>query len=145
MADVNDYVTGKILTDTKLALYSLKFVKIPIIRKKLLEKIRKFDPKLVDIKKVPKFIQESEKCAVGERVCRAIHKNSEFTEAVFLDELAEGMVRAGKARYVTKEEAINTLKKYHKSLRQVYGDMPFFSTKMCILEHGEKGLKCLDR
>jgi hypothetical protein len=31
MASVNDYVTGKILTYTRLALYSLKFVDIPII------------------------------------------------------------------------------------------------------------------
>ena len=57
-----------------------------------------------------KVIQGSKKCAVGERVCKEIHRNSEFTESVFLDELAEGMVKIGRARYVTKEEAINTLK-----------------------------------
>jgi len=49
MANVNDYTSGRILTDTKLALYSLKFVKIPfigsLIGKELLKRIRKFEPK----------------------------------------------------------------------------------------------------
>jgi len=116
MVEIDDYITGKILTDTKFALYALRFVRIPIIwplvRKKLLNEITKFAPKLINIETASKLIQESKKCAAGERVCRAIHKNSELTESVFLDKLAEGMVKVRKARYVTKEEAINTLKKY---------------------------------
>jgi len=32
---------------------------------------------------------------------------------VFSNELDEGMVKSGKARYVTEKEAINTLKEYH--------------------------------
>ena len=110
----------KIENPTKLALYSLKFVKIPfigsLVGKELLKRIRKFEPKLIDMNTASKLIQESKKCAIGERVCRAIHKNSEHTESVFLDELAEGLAEVGKARYVTKEEAINTLKKYNNPL-----------------------------
>ncbi|MHC1605350.1 MAG: hypothetical protein ACXQTP_05230 [Candidatus Methanofastidiosia archaeon] len=120
MADVNDYTTGKILTDVKLAIHLLKFVKSPIIGsligKFLLKKTRKFEPRPIDINKASTLIQESGKCAVGERVCRSIHKNTEFTESVFLDELAEGMIKAKKARHVTKEEAIKTLKKYDNPL-----------------------------
>ena len=155
MADVNEYITGRILSDVKLALFSLKFVKIPIIGpligKRLLRGVRKFEPKLIDTKRASKLIQESKKCAAGERVCRAIYKKSEVTEAVFLDELAEGMVNVGKARYVTKEEAINTLEKYPKNpliLSKVSGkymEMCRSSPNKCVYWNMEKsGLKCLD-
>lgn len=156
MADVNDYITGKILTDVKLSLFSLKLVKIPIvgslIGKELLKRIRKFEPKLIDMKMVSNLIQESKKCAVGERVCRVIHKNSEFTESVFLGELAEGMVKIETARYVTKEEAINTLKKYPNNplilskVSDKYMEICRSLPKKCIYWNMEKfGLKCLNR
>lgn len=116
MTDVKDYTSGKVLRNVKLTLYSLKLIKIPIlafvVKKKLLKGIENFEPKLINIDHASKLIHESDKCAVGERVCRAINKNSEFTESVFLDELAEGMARVGKAQFIEKEEAISTLKKY---------------------------------
>ncbi|MCK4716145.1 MAG: hypothetical protein KAT54_05010 [Candidatus Marinimicrobia bacterium] len=156
MANVNDYITGKVLIDTKLALRYLKFVKIPIIGsligKKLLNKIKEFEPKLIDLKTASKLIQETEKCAVGERVCKAIHKDSRYTESVFLDELAEGMIKAGKARDVTKEEALNTLKKYLNNsfiLSKVSGkDMEICpsSPGECVYWNMERyKLKCLNR
>jgi hypothetical protein len=156
MANVNDYITRKVLIDTKLALRYLKFVKIPIIGyligKKLLNKIKEFEPKLIDLKTASKLIQETEKCAAGERVCRAIHKNSEYTESVFLDELAEGMLKAGKARDVTKEEALNNLKKYLNNpfiLSKVSGkDMEICpsSPGECVYWNMERyKLKCLNR
>ncbi|MCZ7381371.1 MAG: hypothetical protein O8C64_07365 [Candidatus Methanoperedens sp.] len=119
MHDVNYYTSGKAATDTKKGLFWLKFIKYPFIgsaiAKKLLEGAREFEPKMLDITDASKLIRHSKKCAVGERVCRIIHKNSEITESVFLDELAEGMVNAGKARYVPLEGAIETLKKYSKN------------------------------
>lgn len=155
MADVNDYVRGKILTDTKQALHSLKFVKIPVvgslIGKELLTRIKKFEPKLIDMETASKLIQESKKCAVGERVCRAIHKNSDLTESVFLDELAKGLVKVGKARYVTKEEAINTLKKYPNNplilskVSSKYMEICRSSPMKCVYWNMERcGLKCLN-
>ncbi|MHC1599097.1 MAG: hypothetical protein ACXQT0_05965, partial [Candidatus Methanofastidiosia archaeon] len=82
MADVNDYSTGKILRNVKLAFFLLKFAKTPIIgpliKKGLLRKTKKFEPRKIDIITASKSIQRSNKCAVGERVCRAIHKKSEF-------------------------------------------------------------------
>ncbi|MBC8185312.1 hypothetical protein H8E88_29815 [candidate division KSB1 bacterium] len=116
MADVSDYTSGKILTQAKLALYLLKFVTIPIvgklIAKKLSGEIKSFEPKLIDIETASAIIQGSEKCAVGERVCRAIHNKSKLTESVFLDELAEELVNIKKAEFVSKIEAIERLKKY---------------------------------
>lgn len=61
------------------------------------------------------MILKSKKCAVGERICKAIHKDSELTESVFLDELAEALVIAGKAKFSTKKGAIAVLKKYSKN------------------------------
>jgi len=156
MADVNDYITGKILVETKLALRYVKFVKIPIIGslivKKLLDKIKKFDPRLIELKMASELIQGSMKCAVGQRVCRAIHKDSEYTESVFLDELAEGMIEAEKARDVTKEEALNTLKKYLNNpliLSKVSGkymEICPSSPGECVYWNMEKcKLKCLYR
>lgn len=119
MATVDDYASGKILKDVKLTNYSLKLVKIPIfgslVKKKLFKRIKNFEPKLIDMDTASLLIHESEKCAVGERVCKALNKDSDITESVFLDELAEEMVRAGKARYTEKKEAIDTLKKYPKN------------------------------
>lgn len=156
MADVQNYTTGKVLKDVKLALFYLRFIKIPIIgssiEKKLLEKILTFEPKRIDIRTASELIQEAKKCAIGERVCRAIQKKSEITEAVFLDELAEGMVEVGKARYVTKEEAVNTLEKYPRNplilskVSSKYMEMCRSSPKECIYWNMERhGLKCFNR
>jgi hypothetical protein len=119
MASVNDYVTEKILTYTRLALYAIKLVNIPIvgdlIKKKLHKTVRSFEPALIDMKTASELIRESGRCAVGERVCRKIYVDSAFTESVFLNELAEGMVKAGKARYVTENDAISTLQTYRSN------------------------------
>ena len=84
MANVSDYTSGKILTQAKFALYLLKFVTVPIvgklITKKLLQETKLFEPKLIDIETASSIIQRSEKCAVGERVCSAIHNKSKLTE-----------------------------------------------------------------
>lgn len=119
MAIVKDYTSGKVLNNVKLTLYSLKLIKIPIlgslVKKELLKRIESFEPKLINIEQASELIYESNKCATGERVCMAINNDSQFTESVFLDELAEGMVRTEKAKFVEKEEAINTLQKYPKN------------------------------
>lgn len=74
MASVNDYVSEKILTYTRLALYALKLVNIPIvgdlIKKKLQETVGSFEPELIDMKTASELIRGSGRCAVGERVCR---------------------------------------------------------------------------
>lgn len=119
MLTVDDYTSGKVLKNVKLTIYSLKLVKIPVlgnqIGKELLNRIMVSEPKIINMDTASSLIHESKKCAVGERVCRAINKNARLTESVFLDELAEGMVKAGKARYVKKEDSIYTLKKYPKN------------------------------
>ncbi|OQX95192.1 hypothetical protein B6I21_06730 [candidate division KSB1 bacterium 4572_119] len=153
MANIQDYTSGKILSQAKLALRLLKFVSIPIIGnlivKKLLEEIKLFEPKLIDIEVASAIIQKSKTCAVGERACKALHKNSKFTETVFLDELADELVGVEKAKYVTKHEAIATLKKYKNPIiLSKVGNNSFeicrSTPKECVYWNFERrGLKCL--
>jgi len=89
MADVEDYVSERILRNIKLALLSLKLVKLPLIgrcvRSTLLRKTGNFEPQLINIESAEKLIREASVYAVGERVCRVLHKDSKFTESVFLE------------------------------------------------------------
>lgn len=70
---------------------------------------KSFEPQIINMDQAIDIILKSDKCAVGERVCRVLNENSEFTESVFLNSLAEGMIDAGKAQPVEKEAAIRTL------------------------------------
>ena len=152
MAKVEDYVSGKILKDVKITLLSLKLVKLPIVGKyigrELLERIEKFKPLLVSPTEAAKFIENAKKVAVGHRVCFELHKTV-FTESIFLNELAERMAKAGKARIVSKEEAIKTLEKYNtpiiiSKVAGKYMEICRTSPKECVYWNAEKaGLKCL--
>ena len=119
MTDISNYADGKIIRDTKLALFFTKFVNVPIIGffvgKGLLMGTKKYAPVIINMKEASEMISKSKKCAVGERICKAVRKDSEFTESVFLDDLAEGLVNAGKANYAAKKSAISLLAKYSRS------------------------------
>jgi len=156
MASVNDYITGKILAYSRLALYAIKLVNIPImgdlIKKKLHKTVRSFEPELIDLKTASELIRGSGKCAVGERVCRKIHEDSVFTESVFLNELAEGLVKAGKASYVTENNAISTLQKYQSNpliisrVSDKYMEICCSLLETCVYWRMERcGITCLNR
>jgi len=156
MAEVNDYTTGKVLVDIKQTFKVLESVGGSLsgskIGERMLEEATKFEPRVIDIDGASQLIQESNKCAAGERVCRALFKDSPLTETVFLDELAEGMEKAGKAKYVTKDEAITILKKYPKNpiiLSRVSGKYMEICRSWpenCVYWNLEEhGLKCLHR
>ena len=79
MPTIDDYTSGKVLKNIRLTLYSLRLVKIPVlwkIGKELLKRIIVSEPKIIDMDVASSLINESKKCAVGERVCRAINKDS---------------------------------------------------------------------
>ena len=155
MAHPEDYITGKITEDIKNGLFVLDAEKKKIADsetgKYMLEAVGKYEPLLLDIKKVSKIIQESETCAVGERTCRVLQPDSTFTESVFLDELADALVNAGKAKIVSKNEAIETLKKYKTKIiaskvSGKYMEICRTYSKTCIFWNMEKcGLKCIGR
>lgn len=156
MAEVEDYTTGRVLDMVKQTFDVLEAfggsLKESRIGAKMLEEAKKFDPIRMSIEKASQLVQASNKCAVGERVCRALYKESPYTESVFLDGLAEGMVEVGKAKYVTKEEAMDVLEKYDRNLivvSRVSGEhVEICNTwpERCVYWNLEKrGLRCLGR
>jgi hypothetical protein len=83
--------------------------------KALLEKFAPSDPTLIMESEAARVIGASAaRCAVGERGCFKLVPGATFSETIFLDELADAMVGAGKAKMVTREEAVATLGKYQR-------------------------------
>lgn len=156
MAEVKDYTSGKVLVAIKQTLEicdsfqgSLKDSKIG---NRLLEETGKSDPRRMGAVEVTQLVRQSSTCAVGERVCRAVCKDSPRTESVFLDELADGMVEIGWAKYVTQEEALGVLEKYPKNpivVSKVSGKHAEICNtwpERCVYWNLEKhGLKCISR
>jgi hypothetical protein len=156
MTDVNDYVTGKVVKDTRLGFFLLKFVNLPLIgssvRNWMIIGTKKFAPRTIDMEEASKLVQNSLKCALGERVCRVLNRKSELTQSVFLDELADGMVQAGKANYAPKNKAINTLRNYSKKHAMILStvdkkpmEICCSSKETCIYWNMERnGLRCVN-
>lgn len=156
MTDVNDYVTGKVVKDTRLGFFLLKFVNLPLIgssvRNRMINGTKKYAPRTIEMEEASKLIQNSRKCALGERVCQVLHRESELTQSVFLDELADGMVQAGKAKYAPKNKAINTLRNYSKKHVMILStvdkkpmEICCSSKETCIYWNMERnGLRCVN-
>lgn len=117
MSDVEDYRTGRVLGGV-------------VEKEKLLEKLRSSDDDAFreelerreegaekrhftpDMDTLRNLIGDSERIAVGPRVCLGVHEACKRPQnSVFLDELAEALVEEGKAEYVGKEKAIEVLEK----------------------------------
>jgi hypothetical protein len=156
MANVDDYTSGRILEQAAQALEFLKSADDSLagseMGDRMLANIRPFQPRLLDMAEAEQRIQAADRCAVGPRACYPNNPEGEFTEAVFLDELAEGMVAAGKADMVSKEKAIAALAKYKKNplvLSTVSGkpmELCRSSPETCVGWNMEKrGLMCMKR
>jgi len=156
MANVDDYTSGKLLEQAGQVLALLKASNNSLAGSELgalmLAEVRNYAPRLLDMAAAEQRIQAADRCAVGPRVCCCNNPEAEFTESVFLDELAEGMVAAGKAEMVNKQKAIDTLAKYRKNplvLSTVSGkpmELCRTSPETCIYWNMEKrGLTCIQR
>ena len=109
-------------------------------------------PQKLTYEEATELIREARVCAVGPRVCMAVHTGAPPTEAVFLDELAEGMATPGKARRVTPTEGIANLDRYRKSpliaskVSGKYAEICPTWAKKCLYWNMEKHrLKCIQR
>lgn len=114
--------------------------------------VGKSAPRLIDLASAAQRIQAARQWAVGPRVCYANDPKNEFTEAVFLDALAEGMVAAGKAEWVSRQEAVDVLAKYagNPLIMSVVSGKPLelcrSSKETCLCWNMERrGLKCIQR
>jgi hypothetical protein len=119
MATIEDYASGRIITKAKEVLAVLNVSDESLADTPtgniLAEKLAPFEPKLLTNEQAVKVIHGATHCAVGERICYRTDPKAQFTEAVFLDELAEAMIAAGKARMATESEAVAILEKYPKN------------------------------
>jgi hypothetical protein len=156
MANVDDYTSGRILEQATQALAFLISADDSLAGSEMgdlmLAKISTFQPRLLDMAEAQQRIQSAGRCAVGPRLCCPNNDEGQFTEAVFLDELAEGMVAAGKAEMVSKEEAMDALAKYKQNplvVSTVSGkpmELCRTSPETCVYWNMEKrGLMCLGR
>ena len=156
MATIEDYVSGKVCQQIAKSFSifdaagksSLAGTRIGDI---LSENVGKLAPRKLTLDDAIQLIEDARQCAIGPRVCMAVHTEAPLTESVFLDELAEEMAKAGKARLSTKAEAITNLKKYRKPIivTKVSGKhaeiCPTWAKK-CIYWNMEKHrLKCIQR
>ena len=157
MSTISEYMSGKICEQISLALTimddaptgQLKGTKIG---KALLRNVGELAPRKMKVEEAIVLIRKSEKCAIGERVCRCLHKDAPLSETVFLDELAVGMVSACKAHFVDVDEAVANVRKYHTGpvvVSKVSGKhMEICRTwaKRCVYWNMEKHkLQCIQR
>lgn len=156
MAKVDDYTSGKVQQQAAQTLMFLKSANDSLAGtqqgEQILGVISAFEPRLIDMAEAAQRIEAAHRCAVGPRACYRNNSGAEFTETVFLDELAEGMAAAGKAEIVSKEKAIDTLAQYKKNplvISTVSGkpmELCRTSPETCVYWNMEKrDLVCLRR
>ena len=157
MATIEDYVSGRVCIQLEkafaiFAAAGAASLKGSDIGGLLLKNVGVLAPKKLTYEDATELIRKSRVCAVGPRVCMAVHTGAPATEAVFLDELAEGMATAGKARRVTPTEAVANLDRYRQSpliaskVSGKYAEICPTWAKTCLYWNMEKHrLKCIQR
>ena len=156
MAKVEDYTSGRIQEQAAQALAFLKSANDSLAGsqqgEQMLAIISAFEHRQIDMAEAEQRIEAARLCAVGPRACYQNNPGAEFTETVFLDELAEGMAAAGKAEIVSKKKATDTLAQYKKNplvLSTVSGkpmELCRTSPETCVYWNMEKrDLACLRR
>ncbi|NNG00817.1 MAG: hypothetical protein HKM93_15630 [Desulfobacteraceae bacterium] len=156
MASLEDYVSGKAVADAKKALAILQSgtedLRGTPIGGKLTTALASFSPRLVDMAAAGEMIEKAHTVAVGVRMCKEIDPESTHTEAVFLDDLAEAMIAAGKANPAAKPDAMAALRKYPENRLVVskiegkYQEICRSCRETCVGWHMERrGLKCFNR
>ncbi len=119
MATADDYASGRILRSIRIGHAILSLAPIPVLGRTLAGALVKKLPAPA-IKPVPgsaarEIIARSRCCAAGIRVCQPLFPDAPVTEAIFLDDLAERMVAAGKAVMLPPDQAREVLDRYPKN------------------------------
>jgi hypothetical protein len=116
MATVEDYGSGRILRSIRLAHLGLTAARSPLIgpmiARILEEQMEPLGIHPITMDDAKAIIEGCRCCAAGHRVCQPLFPGSVPSASVFIDELAERMADAGKARMVANNLAIETLSKY---------------------------------
>jgi len=156
MPEVRDYASGNILALINRGFALFKYAQTPLlgpmVRGYGLKILNKCAPQKISESSAVSLIEKSDRCAVGQRVCNALHDGADHGESVFLDELAVALAEAGKAVFASKQQAINTLTDGRKGPIMItrvsgkYMEICRSIPKNCIYWNSEKhGLKCIGR
>ncbi len=113
IAKIEDYVSGKAAKGVRTAFDLMQSIKTmadePELKVIFQKNVDILEPLKLNMQKAEQQIRTAERCAVGERLCRCQFPDSPVTNAVFLDELADAMVKKGIACFVSKDEAVKAL------------------------------------
>ena len=116
MATIEQYQSGKAAKMAKQAVEMIQSTEGAILATEqgeiITNNVRALKPLQLNEKQATGFIEKAQRCAVGERICKCMYPEARRSEAIFLDELAEAMVCAGKANFITKEDARSVIKRY---------------------------------
>ena len=156
MGTTDDYSTVRILENIRKALHVFDSTEGSLSNNeqalRIQEKIQAFESRILSFPEASDYIRKASTIALGERVCRVLHPGSVSTESVFLDELAETMLRSGQARLASIEDAEQTLKKHssHPLIISMvsgrYQEICASYPPDCVYWRTEKrGLHCLKR
>ncbi len=156
MATVEDYKSGLVVKQVKALVSLLTSTEAPSAGtsegQKLQTLIAGLEPIKLNTDQAAEYINKAERCAVGPRACYGAFDGTPETKSVYLDELADGLVEVGKAGYVSKEQAIQTVKEqggHPIVISKVSGKhMEICRTwpETCVYWNMEKRkLPCLDR
>lgn len=118
MATIEDYTTGRACQFIQSALCVLDTSETVSqdskTGRRMLNSAALSNPIKMSLDQAIGLMEKAQAYAVGERVCRALDRSTPLTESVFLDELATEMVAARKAVFVSKQQAVENMKKYKK-------------------------------
>ncbi|NTU68683.1 MAG: hypothetical protein HGB02_07375 [Chlorobiaceae bacterium] len=156
MSNIEDYRSGRILTGIKMALEMIGNNRTGLTETpdalRIKEKICEFEPVVVSLEEAVAAVRDAGTIAIGERVCRPLHPSSEFTESVFLDELADAMIEAGHAHLANNEVAARVLAAHRghplvmSKVSGKYLEICASSRESCVFWKAErKGIRCLLR
>lgn len=155
MATIEQYKSGLVAKMVKQAYDIMQTMDGPVSESEFASSYQKQLNELVPIRldqaQAERFIDDAERCAVGERACRSAFEDAPYTRSVFLDELADGLVDVGKAEYVSKEKAKEVLSEYRSpiiisKINGKYMEICRTWPKYCFYWNLEKcGLKCLTK
>jgi len=119
MPTIEGYGSGQVLRDIRYAHIALGCTRLPLagpaVGRKLEQRMEPLGIRPVTPAEAELLIDGCGRCAAGPRICSPLFPRSACSEAIFLDELADRLVAANKAAFVTKEQAKTVLARYPKN------------------------------
>jgi hypothetical protein len=156
MTTIEQYKSGKAAKAVRRAFETMQALEKLLPETEFAEifskNIKTLTPLAVDEKQAFEYIKEADRCAIGERLCKCEFPEAPSTNAVFLEELADAMVEAGKAKYASKEGARTALAEHRgrplivSKISGKYMEICRTWPKNCFYWNMEKcGMKCIER